>query len=826
MSTGSLPEASSYSTNEKSRLRKLADYRLSGAAEDPRLARLARLTARHFDAPIVIITAVGAKMTWCVASFGPSFPAIPRDSSICSYAIRNEGITCIPDLLLDERFRDLAHENDLRYYAGAPLLSPEGYALGALCVFDRKPRPLLDIELQQDLIDFSRSVMDWLNEKLLRKHRELAERQLQDHLALLDGLLENTSHPIFVKDTKHRYTVANQGLAKLVGKERQEIIGLTSMELFDLNRNRDVLLNAVEIEKAVMAAGKEVSVAEQLSFDNGGIFRHFRTLKSPLRDARGAIRGIVGVAQDVTDMLAVENALRASEARFRAVVEQAPQLMWVNNVDGSTDFHNAAWRAYTGSTPTDANRWEDLHIDDVDHVMEMRSRALTLQSEYQFEMRVRRHDGVYRRFLGRVAPLHEDGGITAWIGVATDVDDIYSARQTAEEADRARSRFLASASHDLRQPMQSILLFAGALRSHLATDRGIAIMDRLQQGLDTLKSLLDDLIELARLDAGMVTPTILPTTLRDVLAPLDTDFAPMARAKGLEWRLDNIGTQQLVCDPQLLCRMLRALIENAILYTEQGSVTVCAINPGNGFVHIVVRDTGMGIPPDQSEQIFDELHQLHNPERDRQNGLGLGLSVVRRLSHLLNHPVEFKSELRRGSEFTVVVPLAANNLPDVTPVAPWHTDVPAPPDPASSRLQSTVRGRFSVIVEDDPIVSAALDAMLREWGFDTLVGSDPDEAMAGLVASGRKPDIVLVDYRLRADRVGTEAALRIREHFNEAIPVVIITGEIGADPARDAMLYGLALMHKPVTPRMLAEFLDRQFASQLDQPSQTRAIQH
>ncbi|MBK1838661.1 response regulator [Azospirillum sp. YIM B02556] len=494
---------------------------------------------------------------------------------------------------------------------------------------------------------------------------------------------------------------------------------------------------------------------------------------------------------------AASAALRASEEWSRTLVENAPHMMWVNRPDGTLEFVNAAFRAYTGRMTVEANRMDDLHPDDVGRIQAVRASAIAAGTAHAYELRLRRVDGAYRWHLSRTHPIRQDGRIVAWFGGAVDIHDIHHARDAAEEAGRSKSRFLAAASHDLRQPMQSILLFAEVLRPHVNEGPGLDALGRLQHGLEILKGLLDGLLDISRLDAGIVAPQFEEFRASELLRSLDDAYAPLAQEKGLLWRVSPCQAV-IRSDRVLLGRMLRNLVENAIRYTDRGEILVEAAVQADHLV-IGVRDTGSGIPADQIDRVFEELYQVDNPERDRNQGLGLGLAIVRRLSTLLDHPVAVRSQADQGSLFSVTVPLATGSgVPEEPPPAEM---APAPPDRTERRL--------AVVVDDDPIVLAGMESILRAWKFDVLAADSTDRAVESLERDGRRPDILVVDYRLRDKRIGTEAILRIREMHGSDIPGLLVTGEIGTEPQNDALAHGFDLLHKPVTPRILAAALSR-----------------
>jgi CheY-like chemotaxis protein/anti-sigma regulatory factor (Ser/Thr protein kinase) len=251
-------------------------------------------------------------------------------------------------------------------------------------------------------------------------------------------------------------------------------------------------------------------------------------------------------------------------------------------------------------------------------------------------------------------------------------------------------------------------------------------------------------------------------------------------------------TSTVHSDRTLLARLVRNLVDNALRYTKAGVVRIRCRSEGDRLA-IEVQDTGIGIPTDQLDTIFEEFHQIGNPERDRAQGLGLGLAIVRRLSLLLDHPVEVRSVHGRGSAFRVLVPLG-------TP-EPAAIEAPAAP--------SDGQGRFAVLVDDDAVVLLGLRTVLAEWGYRVLAADSADRAMDRLNGQGR-PDIVIADYRLREGRVGTEVIQRVRERYGVDVPGLILTGETGADSLRAAAACGVPVIHKPVTPRQLWTEVERQ----------------
>jgi signal transduction histidine kinase len=369
------------------------------------------------------------------------------------------------------------------------------------------------------------------------------------------------------------------------------------------------------------------------------------------------------------------------------------------------------------------------------------------------------------------------------------------ARDEAERADRAKSKFLAAASHDLRQPMQSMFFFLEALSGAVQGEKGRSALEFLAAGMGTLRNLLDSLLDISRLETGRIQPQIQKFDIGDPIAHLDASYGPAAARKGLRWQVSPICRKtQVRSDRTLLDRMIRNLIENALNYTHDGEIRVECHVEGT-TLRIEVHDTGIGIPADQLENIWEEFHQIGNPERDRSQGLGLGLSIVRRLSELLDHEVRVRSEPGRGSVFSIDLPLvAAATVPH--PVAD-----PVTPIPSDEALPA--HKPFIQVVDDETLVLLGLRASLLEMGYDVLAAGSLEEAVEALCRTDRRPDIVLADYRLRGGRVGTEVVLRIREIYGQAIPGMLLTGELGPDCHRDADRHQFACAQKPISARQL-----------------------
>lgn len=264
--------------------------------------------------------------------------------------------------------------------------------------------------------------------------------------------------------------------------------------------------------------------------------------------------------------------------------------------------------------------------------------------------------------LGRVT-YTEDGTPLKMAGLNVEITELKRAEEEAQAANRAKSTFLAAASHDLRQPVQAIVLLTAVLAGQLHGHPAQALVGKIEIALEALRRMLGALLDISRLDAGVVTPDFRAVPLTEIVHRLADEYAFHAAERGLALRIVCPDTWTRT-DPTLLERILRNLIENALRYTERGKILIACERRGDS-VRLHVIDTGIGIAREHSEAIFQEFFQVGNPERDREKGLGLGLSIVQRLCTLLDHKIEFASVLGRGTRFTLDLPaVAPAALPD------------------------------------------------------------------------------------------------------------------------------------------------------------------
>ena len=397
------------------------------------------------------------------------------------------------------------------------------------------------------------------------------------------------------------------------------------------------------------------------------------------------------------------------------------------------------------------------------------------------------HDGiaaliaVYVLGMLAVSRLH-NGNLMEMLRLRFENADLAAAlrvqKEAAEEASLAKTRFLASASHDLRQPVHALGLFVGALRGYNLDAEPRQLVDRIEESVSAMDGLFSALLDISRLDAGVVAPEWQVFAIQPLLDRVLRDYAVEASAKGVCLRARKTGWF-VRSDPVLLERILRNLVSNAVRYTDRGGVLVGCRK--RAALRIEVWDTGKGIPQAHLQRVFEEFYQLDNPERDRARGLGLGLAIVRRLAGLLDHAVHIASRPGRGSVFAIDVPLAEASRAR-----------PAAPAPGESR-----RGLI-LVVDDEAAIQDGMRSLLQGWGHDVLCAGSGAEMLACLAGRTGRPDLIICDYRLRGNETGADVIARLQQHYDHPIPGLLITGDTAPDRLEEATNSGLLLLHKPV----------------------------
>ncbi|MDR3371291.1 ATP-binding protein [Rhodoferax sp.] len=365
-------------------------------------------------------------------------------------------------------------------------------------------------------------------------------------------------------------------------------------------------------------------------------------------------------------------------------------------------------------------------------------------------------------------------------------------KDEAEAASLAKSRFLAAASHDLRQPAHAMGMFVARLGqlSHDAVTRELVV--GVNASVRALQEMLDAFFDYSRLDAPSMQVSLADFPVNQLLDQLRTSFEAMAEGKGLRLRI-RPSSIWLRSDPVLLHRVLLNLVSNAVQHTHQGTVLVtCRPACGHTQARLEVWDSGVGIAPEHHASVFQEFFQVDNPQRDRAKGMGLGLSLVERACRLLNHPVTLRSAVGCGTRFGVLVPMAAA--------------LPAMQRRRGPRTNADLSGLQVLLIEDDVLGGVAMAGLLQSWGCRVVVAVDAASACA-LARQSPDVDVVVSDYRLPGPANGILAIGQLRDLLGRPLPACVISGDMDASAHQQAQAAGLTWLQKPVRPAKLRSVL-------------------
>ncbi|HKE96937.1 MAG TPA: hybrid sensor histidine kinase/response regulator [Povalibacter sp.] len=363
------------------------------------------------------------------------------------------------------------------------------------------------------------------------------------------------------------------------------------------------------------------------------------------------------------------------------------------------------------------------------------------------------------------------------------IEDLQREKAAADQANAAKSRFLAAASHDLRQPVHALSLFVAALRSRPMDQETRELLDHVDGSVHAMGRLFGGLLDISRLDAGVVEINRTAFAIGPMLERIGHDYTAQAVAKGLRLRIRN-SSAIVTTDALLVERILRNLLDNAITYTSRGAILVGCRRRGERL-DVQVWDSGPGIPPQEQQLVFQEFYQLGNPERDRTKGVGLGLAIVKRLTTLLGHSLQLRSTADRGSCFAIELPLAASGALSTAATG----ELP---------MLNLAGSGLILVIDDEAAIQLAMKSLLRSWGYDVIVSGTGNEMLERIAARNEVPKLIICDYRLREHENGIDVIERLRSEYNDEIPGMLITGDTAPDRLREAQDSGFLLLHKPV----------------------------
>ncbi len=543
---------------------------------------------------------------------------------------------------------------------------------------------------------------------------------------------------------------------------------------------------------------------------------HWISVDGRAVDRNGA-QHLVGVVSDISARKSAEERLRRSEALYRGIGESIDYGVWVADANGRNTYASESLLQVLGMTQQQFSDygWGDaMHPDEAAVTIAAWQACVQSGSNWSRVLRFRGGDGEWRHVLGRGVPIRDESGrLVCWAGINLDVADLHRAEEAAraamaeaERANSAKSRFLAASSHDLRQPLAALSMYTGLLRRQVGAPEQ-KVVANMTQCIASLNALLNDLLDFSKLEAGVVTAKLSDFPLAETLASLEAAHAPEAAVRGLSFRC-RPSPWMVRCDPVLLRRILGNLIENAIRYTRYGGVLVsCRRRHGKAWVE--VWDSGIGIPADKREEIFEEFRQLG--DQARTTGSGLGLAIVAKTSVLLGLEVNVRSRPGRGSVFAIEL----NVLPAQQAGAIEAEALPR----AAARRPLRI-----ALCEDVAVVRTAFELGLQSLGHEVVSARSKDELIVRL--GQLAPRLVIADHRLGHGETGFSVIAAVRAHASGAdgvkgnsgnsghsvdalhMPAILMTGDTDPAVIRSMADRGVVVLHKPVDLEMLQRCID------------------
>jgi PAS domain S-box-containing protein len=486
-----------------------------------------------------------------------------------------------------------------------------------------------------------------------------------------------------------------------------------------------------------------------------------------------------------------------SEAYFRNVLESAPDAMVIIDhlgkitvVNGQTEKMFGYKRSELLGQEVEMLLPEDIRDRHISHRAAYSANPQLREMGSGFELHGRRSDGTEFPVEISLSPFVSASGafISSVIRDVTSRKEmeqaLIDARQEAERANKANTAFLAAASHDLRQPVQALALLNGALRRTLKDELSLEMVESQQHSLDAMTNLLNSLLDISRLDAGKVEPELEDFRVQRLVDRLHAESARQARQKDLYFVADTCERVIVRSDPNLLGEIIQNFVSNAIRYTDKGEVRLtCREDDGDIWIEVV--DTGIGIAPDQLEEIFNEFHQVQSPGKDKE-GFGLGLAIVKRMADLLDHEIAVSSDLGRGSTFSIRLPIVGKR------------DLRGNQAEDAVEDEAPMLAGSIILIEDDVKVANAWGLLLRAEGFDVATAASAKETEAVVGGLTSPPDLIISDFHLLDDSTGVEAVSIVRDAFKRDIPAFIVTGDTSKMVQEARETPNCIIMNKPV----------------------------
>lgn len=588
----------------------------------------------------------------------------------------------------------------------------------------------------------------------------------------------------------HGQPAAPSGSPRIADLERE--LDVTRQELQDATRSLD-------------ASGEEQKAINE---EASSVREEYQSTNEELLASKEELQALI------EELTALNSQLQETLERQRTTSNDLQNVLYSTDVatlfldtDLNIRFFTPATKMLFNIIPGDVGRpLADLHALASDGTLAADAAAVLRDgSPLEREIEGQKETWFVRRVLPYRTP---DRGVEGVVITFTDITErkrvaksLEASQQQSETANIAKSRFLAAASHDLRQPLQALKLIRGVLAKRIAerrTDEALELVARLDETAISMSTMLNTLLDINQLEAGTVRTNVTVFCINSLFDRLRKEFSWHAAEQNLGFRAVPCSLT-VASDPHLLEQMIRNLLSNALKYTKRGKVLIGCRRHGDRLT-VEIWDTGIGIPNDELQSIFEEYHQIDNQARERHRGLGLGLSIVQRLGSLLDHPIRVRSAIGKGSTFMIELRMAPNGRA-IQPLASLPRRI--------ARAEDTIQRGSILIIEDDPTVRDSLALYLKDEGYRIATAADANAALEIVARGTVYPDLIIADYNLPNRLNGLEAVVKLGEVLKRDMPVIILTGDISTQTLRDIAQSGRLQLTKPVKLEVLMDTVNR-----------------
>lgn len=808
--------------NEQCRLQALNRYGILDTPPAPGTDNLTRLAALLCDTPIALISLVDKDRQWFKSRIGLIDSETPRHLSFCAHAILQSELFVVPDTLDDKRFFDhpaVTGAPHIRFYAGMPLLTADGFALGTLCVADSIPRTLTALQ-QESLEILAQAVVAQLE---LHRHvnslkqAEQAQQLIHQQLEYRTFAL-NQAAIVAITDDQGVITYANDKFCRISQYERDELIGQTH-QLINSGYHSPQFFRQLwaTIRQGQVWKGEIKNRAK-----DGSDYWVDSTIV-PLLGADGRPAQYLAIRFDITERKQLAETLRLQE-RAIAASHNGIVITDARQHDNPIIFVNPAFERITGYTAEDVLGRNSRFLqgdDPTQPALPILQQAVAEGHDCTVELINYRKDGQPFWNHLSISPIYDaDGTLTHFVGIQIDVSDrkaaeaqlhqhmhdLEQARRAAEAANQAKSEFLAMMSHEIRTPMNAVIGMTGLLLDTSLSDQQRDFVETTRNAGDALLTIINDILDFSKIESGKLDLETHPFNLRTCLEEALDLLAAKAEEKGLElaYLLPPDLPLNLVGDVSRLRQVLVNLVNNAIKFTPAGEVIVSlSAKPLEACPHpkialqVAVRDTGIGIPPDRLHRLFQPFSQVDASTTRQFGGTGLGLAISKRLCELMGGTLWVESSLRQGSTFYFALPVDLDLNPP--------RSLPATPTPL-------LQGRHVLVVDDNATNRKILRLQLESWGMSVVTADSGAVALARL-NQGDHYDLAILDMQMpEMDGVGLAQA--IGQRFPDlALPLVMLTSLGWSQVTNDSSLFA-AYLTKPIKQSQLMDALTSALAGQ------------